>query len=120
MTKAKIKKGTCHLIVEGEFLTNITRQLWADEGKPEKAFNILEAAFPTMTKADKFAILIGEKKLTGDSNKGCNLIKDTTKESLTLKNLLMETPYLLCQYLDVLKGGCCLFLSGRGKKSWKL
>jgi len=81
MPKTKIKKETVCFVVEGEFLTNLTRQLWADEGNPEKAFNILNAAFPTMTKGDQFSILIGEKKLIGDSKKGCKLIKDIAKKS---------------------------------------
>lgn len=94
MPKAKVKKGTCRFVVEGEFLTNITRQLWADEGKPEKAFAILEAAFPTMRKSLMFSILIGEKKLIGNSSKGCKLVNDKAYESPGGNSLSIESVVL--------------------------
>ena len=31
-------------VVDGEWLTNICRQLWADEGNPDKALDLLDAA----------------------------------------------------------------------------
>ena len=91
MSKAKIKEETVCFVIEGEFLTNLTRQLWADEGKPEKAFGILESAFPKMRKSLMFSILIGEKKLIGDSSKGCELVADDTETSPCGNSLSLES-----------------------------
>jgi len=68
-------------VVDGEWLTNICRQLWADEGNPDKALDLLDAAFPDMTQTDKLAVLVGEKKLVGNSNEGIELIEDNTAVS---------------------------------------
>jgi len=79
--------------VTGEFITNMSRTLWADEDQPEKALNLLRAAFPDMEEADRLCIVTGSKKLTGDSNVGCELESDNVIESqcgnpLTLDNML--------------------------------
>ena len=74
---------TVHFRIEGEWLTDLVRSLWADEGEPEKAINILQAAFPTMEQGDMVAILTGSKQLTGmsDDENGLDLVPDTTTES---------------------------------------
>lgn len=86
----KSQTETVHFVVEGEFLTNLARQLWADEGEPGKALNILTAAFPTMKRSDIFAIIVGEKKLIGDSSKGCELVTDDATESSFGNSLSLE------------------------------
>lgn len=88
MAEAEMK--TCHFVVEGAFLVDITRQLWADEGNPEKAFSILEAAFPQMRRSIMFAILTGEKKLVGDSDTGCYLEDDGTDKTPAGNRLSLE------------------------------
>jgi hypothetical protein len=71
-----------HFVVDAEWLTSMVRQLWADEGEPEKALNILKAAFPKMEQADMLGILTGSKKLTGDSDPpGMKLERDDACES---------------------------------------
>jgi hypothetical protein len=78
---AQSNAETLHFVIEGASLTNLCRQLWADEGEPEKAFRILGSAFPDMCKADIGAILVGEKKLIGDSTIGCDLVDDDVELS---------------------------------------
>ncbi|HFB07047.1 MAG TPA: hypothetical protein ENJ92_01240 [Chloroflexi bacterium] len=87
-------------VVDGEWLTNICRQLWADDGNPDKAINLLDAAFPNMNQADKVAILTGEKKLIGDSNKGIELVEDNAVTSnlgnpLSISKLLQRQQQLI-------------------------
>lgn len=62
--------------VTGEFLTNLSRTIWADEGAPEKALRILEAAFPEMPQSAMFDVLTGKQRLDGDSNTGITLQPD--------------------------------------------
>lgn len=66
----------CPFTVTGEFLTDLSRTLWADEGEPEKALRILEAAFPEMSKSTMFEVLVGKQRLDGDSNAGITLQPD--------------------------------------------
>lgn len=70
-----MKEQVC-FTVTGEFLTVLSRTLWADEGEPEKALRILEAAFPDMPQADVFDVLTGKKRLGGDSSTGITLQPD--------------------------------------------
>ena len=56
-----------HFTVEGEFLTQVSRQLWADERQPEKAINLLKESLRGVTMEQVLAILTGSKKLTGNS-----------------------------------------------------
>lgn len=70
-----------HFTITGEFVTNMSRTLWADEEQPEKALNLLRAAFPGMKEADRLCIVTGSKKVTGDSNAGCELEDDNATES---------------------------------------
>jgi len=81
MAETLIERGTVHFTVEGQFLTDISRQLWADEHQPEKALNILRSAFPTMQPVDILAILTGSKKLAGDSDAGIDLLDDNATRS---------------------------------------
>lgn len=63
--------------VTGEFLTSISRTLWADEGQPEKALSILKDGLHGINMEQVFAILTGSKKLIGDSNgDGVELVDD--------------------------------------------
>lgn len=75
------ERETVCFVIEGDWLTDLVRSLWADEGEPEKALKILNTAFPTMQDSDIMAIMIGEKKLIGDSSKGCDLVADGVTES---------------------------------------
>lgn len=61
--------------IEGAFITDLSRQLWGAERKPQKGFNLLKSAFPDMDPATMIAIMMGYKKLTGDSNTGV-LVED--------------------------------------------
>jgi len=61
------EEGLCFR-VDGDAITSLARTLWADEGAPEKAFRILLAAFPDMSRGDQLSILSGEKKLVGDEH----------------------------------------------------
>jgi len=81
MKKAKKQTSTLCFVVAGEFLTDICRSLWADEGDPERAFRIMRVAFPPMTDAAIFEVLTGVKKLVGDSNVGIELVDDGKKTS---------------------------------------
>jgi hypothetical protein len=67
--------------ITGEYLTDLTRSLYADEGEPSKAIKILKDAFPEMPDSQIFSILSGEKKLIGDSSIGMDLVDDQTKKS---------------------------------------
>jgi hypothetical protein len=74
--------GSAYFTVTGEFLTQISRQLWADEQQPEKAINLLEKGLHGITLEQVFLILTGQKQLIGDSSTGIELIDDTATVSL--------------------------------------
>lgn len=76
--------------VTGEFLTSISRKLWADDGEPEKAIGVLEAAFPGMSKETMFGVVTGSKKLTGDSNVGISVEADGVTKSDCGNDLSLE------------------------------
>lgn len=80
-----------HFTVTGEFLTNISRTLWADEGEPEKALHILQAAFPEMPQSAMFDVLTGKQRLVGDSNAGILLEPDDALASEHGNNLSLES-----------------------------
>jgi hypothetical protein len=63
-------------VISGEFLTDLSRKLWADDREPEKALHLLESAFPDMSSSIIMSILIGEQKLVGDSNIGITIESD--------------------------------------------
>ena len=67
--------------IDGESFTDLVRSIWADEDEPAKALNILEAGFPNLAEADRYAILCGDKKLLGDSREGLQLVPDDVKQS---------------------------------------
>jgi hypothetical protein len=75
--------------ITGEFLTDISRQLW-EEGKPDGALRILEAAFPDMPPEIRLAVALGHKRLTGDSNVGINVEDDAsqTDSSLVIESMM--------------------------------
>jgi hypothetical protein len=62
--------------VTGKFLTDLGRKLWADDQDPEKALDLLKTAFPDMPQSVVMSVLLGEKKLTGDSNIGIEVEDD--------------------------------------------
>jgi len=62
-------------VVEGEFITNISRTLWADEFEMTKAMNILNC-LEGMTEEIAIRILTGKAKLVGDSTIGVTLEPD--------------------------------------------
>ena len=68
-------KTVLHFRLDGGYLTNLVRSLWADEGQPEKALSILSEAFSDMTRSQQISILSGEKKLVGDEH-GMDLVDD--------------------------------------------
>lgn len=69
--------------VSGEFLTEISRQLWADEQQPEKAISLLKEGLHGISMEQVFCILTGSKKLIGDSSdpEGIELVDDDAKVS---------------------------------------
>lgn len=82
MNAAREEVRMVHFTVDADWLTDLVRSLWADEGEVEKAYNILDAAFPTMDRETMTAILSGSKKLTGNSDgEGMRLEDDDTKRS---------------------------------------
>lgn len=68
-------------LVTGEFLTEIARQMAIDEKNVSKALEILEAAFPDMSKLDQVGVVIGLKKLVGDSTDGIRVEDDDVDTS---------------------------------------
>lgn len=74
------RKESLHFKLDGGYLTDLVRRLWADEGEPRKALRILGSAFPEMTKSQQMSILSGEKKLVGDEH-GMDLVDDGTTVS---------------------------------------
>lgn len=66
-------------IIEGEFLTNISRTLWADEKSPQKAIRLIKSAFPDMEEATVVSILTGKSKLAGNSSEGIFLEVDNSE-----------------------------------------
>jgi len=88
-------KLTAHFTITGEFLTSLSRQLWADERQPEKAINLLKEDLHGITMEQVLAILTGSKKLTGNSDdeNGVEFVDDNATVSengfpLGLKDLI--------------------------------
>lgn len=73
-----MRECQAHFTVTGEFLTQISRQLWADERQPEKAINLLKEGLHGITMEQVLAILTGSKKLVGDSSdpQGAEMVDD--------------------------------------------
>lgn len=88
MNAAREEVRMVHFTVDADWLTDLVRRLWADEGEVEKAFNILEAAFPEMDRETMLAILSGSKKLTGDSDGDGMLLEDDDAKKSPCGNLL--------------------------------
>lgn len=83
-------KRTATFSISGAYITALCRTFWADEGEPERALKLLEAAFPTMDRSDMFCIITGSKKLVGDSNNGVDLEADNAKVSECGNDLSLE------------------------------
>jgi hypothetical protein len=73
---------TVTFVVDGPWLTNLVRSLWAAEGEPVKALEVLRSAFPTMSESQRIAICTGTKKLEGTSRdpKGIGFVDDNATE----------------------------------------
>lgn len=85
---------TVFFSIDGEWLTNQVRSLWAAEQEPIKAMTILRDGFPDMEEQDRLAILMGHKKLVGSSRDGLDLLEDDATEidgfSLSLDAVLRQ------------------------------
>lgn len=84
--------STAHatFVVDGSWLTDLVRTLWADEGEPEKALRILQEGLPDLPEEAMYSILTGHKKLEGDSSEGITLVDDDTTESPCGNSLALE------------------------------
>lgn len=79
MSAAK-KEGVMHFRISGEFITRLSRNLWA-EGASAKALNLLVTGLHGMTEAIAFEILKGKQKLVG-WNSNIRMVPDhATKDS---------------------------------------
>lgn len=79
-------EGVCHFKIEGPWLTQFCRTLWADEDSMHKALNILDCLVgdsegQEMTEEIALRILTGKAKLTGNSTDGIYLKEDNTDVS---------------------------------------
>lgn len=95
---AKPKRKECVFTVTGEFLTEISRQLWADERQPEKAIRLLLEGLHGIGMEQVFCILTGSKKLVGDSSDpdGIELVDDDAKVSVN--GFPLDLPALIGQF----------------------
>lgn len=89
-----MKKEKVCFHIDGESFTDLVRSIWADEGEPVKALNVLEAGFPDIPESDRYAILCGDKKLVGDSRDGLRLISDGVKQSKNNNSLRVKDVFV--------------------------
>ena len=85
---SKLASGTVHFTVEGEFITDTARRLWAEEDEPERAMRILRC-MQGITEAQILDVLEGRSKLTGTSDEGIQLEPDK-HNGKTLEQLLQK------------------------------
>lgn len=88
-----MKDKLCFYVI-GEDFTALVRSIWADEQNPERAMRILEGGLPEMDAGDRFAILVGSKKLEGDSREGGLQLVDDKAEKTRLGTPLSFTHLL--------------------------
>jgi hypothetical protein len=74
------RTGTLHFSVSGEFITRISRNLWA-EGAASKAIRLLKTGLVGMTEAIALDIVTGKKKLDGWNSKIRLRSDNATKDS---------------------------------------
>lgn len=105
--KKNMTEKFLYFTIDGEWLTEFTRSIWADEHNPVRAIEILKDSFPTMESADIIAILTGEKKLAGvsDDDEGLELVEDHTKTTdlgneLSLENIIHHLASELAKVKD--------------------
>lgn len=72
----KTESGVLHFTITGEFLTAISRNLWA-EGACSKALRMLIHGLHGFTEENALAVLTGRKKLVGENT--LQLVKDNAK-----------------------------------------
>jgi len=87
-----MSSGTAVFVIDGEWLTNLTRSMWADELNTEKAVGILVDGLHGMTDDIAVKILTGKSKLVG-KNEDVHLEDDDATESeqgntLALKSVM--------------------------------
>lgn len=78
--------GVCHFKVDGPWLTQFSRMLWADEDSPHKALAVLDCLVSEdksheMNEEIALRILTGRAKLVGNSSDGISLEEDNTDVS---------------------------------------
>lgn len=76
-----------HFSIDGEWLTNLVRQVWV-EGDMAKAMHILSEGFPEMPETTRMAIIMGKKKLVGTDR--MTIEDDDCKESCGIPIVSME------------------------------
>jgi hypothetical protein len=72
-----------HFTVTGEFLTEHSRSLFVED-KPKKAVEFLKTALIGMPEDMAWEIVLGEKKVTGDSDEGCDVEEDSETELFSI------------------------------------
>lgn len=99
------KTVRAHFTISGEFITEQSRSLWAEEGEPEKALRLLQGVRGLST-SQVLDILEGRSKLIGDSPTGVNLAPDNQKLPTlqeTLRRLKKERDEALEDRADLLQ-----------------
>jgi len=72
-----------HFTVTGEFITEHSRSLFVED-KPKNAVEFLKTALIGMPEDMAWEIVLGEKKVTGDSDEGCGVEEDSETELFTI------------------------------------
>jgi len=72
-----------HFTVTGEFITEHSRSLFVED-KPKKAIEFLKTALIGLPEDMAWEIVLGEKKVTGDSDEGCGVEEDSQTELFSI------------------------------------
>ena len=93
----KKNTGTAHFSVDGDWLTDIARSLWAQEDRADDALKLLMTGLQGITQEQALSILDGRYKLVGssDDEDGVRMVADSSKKNLptvgdTIKRLKKE------------------------------
>ena len=97
-----ITKRSLHFTVTGEFLTEHARSLFVED-KPKNAVEFLKVSLIGMPEDLAWEIVLGQKKITGDSDEGCDIEDDSQTELFTIP-LSIDSVWnrLARQYFDSL------------------
>ena len=90
-----MESGTKCFTVTGEFLTDHCRTLWWDEGRKALAVDTL-SCLNGIAESQIMDVIFGRSKLTGDSNTGINIKKDSAKHT-SIGNPILTLPEMLKQ-----------------------